>query len=70
MMSKKILDPTKTTCTDFRETAGKQCLATSLAAVIHNDIINVNAWGSSFLNDILCAENSLHNFISNSVNKG
>ena len=38
-----VVEPTKTTCTDFRETAGKQCLAMSLAAIIHNDIINVNA---------------------------
>ncbi len=71
-----VVDPTKTICanfnqgdTKFRGNAGKQCVAMSLTAIIYSHNINVNAWGSSLLNDILCTGNSLYSFISNSVNK-
>ena len=72
-----VVDPTKTIFADFsqgntkqfRQNAGKQCLAMSLTAIIYSHIINVSTWDSSLLNDILCAGNNLYSFISNSVNK-
>jgi hypothetical protein len=53
----------------FRQNAGKQCVAMSLTAIVHNHINNVDTWDSSFLNEILCAGNNLYTCISNSVNK-
>ena len=41
----------------------------SLTAIIYNEITNINAWDSSFLNVILCSGNSLYTCISNSINK-
>ena len=41
----------------------------SLTAIIYNEITNINAWDSSFLNVILCTGNSLYTCISNSINK-
>ena len=54
------VDPSKTICADFiqgntkkfRQNAGKQCVAMSLTAIIYNEITNINAWDSSFLNVI------------------
>ena len=69
-----VVDPSKTICADFsqgntkiiRQNAGKQCVAMSLTEIIYNEITNINAWDSSFLNVILCTGNSLYTCISNS----
>ena len=72
-----VVDPSKTICADFSQSntrkfgqnAGKQCVAMSLTAIIHNQITNVNAWDSSFLNVVLFAGNSLYTCINKSTNK-
>ena len=72
-----VVDPNKTICADFsqgdtktfRQNSGKQCLAISLTAIIHNHILNVSVWDTSLLNNIMYAGNNLYTFISNSVNK-
>ena len=72
-----VVDPSKTICADFsqsntrrfRENAGKQCVAMSLTAIIHNQITNINAWDSTFLNVILSTGDSLYTCISNYINK-
>ena len=72
-----VVDPSKTICADFSQSntrkfgqnAGKQCVAMSLTAIIHNQITNVNAWDSSFLNVVLFAGNSLYTCINKSINK-
>ncbi|CAB3983680.1 ATP-dependent DNA helicase PIF1 [Paramuricea clavata] len=72
-----VVDPAKTICADFsqgdarkfRQNAGKQCVAMSLTAIVHNHINNVVTWDSSFLNEILCAGNNFYTCISNPVNK-
>ena len=53
----------------FRQNVGKQCVVMYLTAIIYNEIRNINAWDSSFLNVILCIGNSLYTCISNSINK-
>ena len=72
-----VVDPSQTICADFsqgcrrkfKENAGKQCVAMSLTAVLHNQLKNVDEWDSSFLNDTLCVGNSLKSCLSNSINK-
>ena len=56
-----IVDVTKTVCADFSQgcqirfgqSAGKQCVAMSLTAMVYNQIQDVSTWDSSFLNTIL-----------------
>ena len=51
-----IIDPNKTICADFNqgnvrqfgETAGKQCVAMSLTAIIHTGENDITTWDSSF----------------------
>ncbi len=72
-----IVDVTKTVCADFSQgcqirfgqSAGKQCVAMSLTAIVYNQIQDVSTWDSSFLNTILVNGNSLYTCISNSVSK-
>jgi hypothetical protein len=72
-----IVDVTRTVCADFSQgcqirfgqSAGKQCVAMSLTAIVYNQIQDVNTWDSSLLNTILIKGNSLYTCICNSVNK-
>ena len=71
-----IIDATTTVCADFSQggrrfgpTAGKQCVAMSLTAIVHSQIENVSTWNSSSLNSILENGNGLYMCISKSINK-
>ena len=71
-----IIDPTTTTCADFSQgdtrfgfSAGKQCVAMSLTAIVYNQLETVSTWNSSSLNTILLNGNGLYNYISNSIRK-
>ena len=55
-----IIDPTTITCAAFSQgdtrfgfSAGKQCVAMSLTAVVYNQLEPVSTWNSSSLNTIL-----------------
>ena len=70
-----FIDATRTICADysqgnealFGETAGKQCVAMSLTAIIYHHIENINLWTSSTLNSILTIGNNLYISIRCSV---
>ena len=71
-----IVNPTATVCADFSQgdrrfgfSAGKQCVAMSLIAIVYNQLQNVSTWNSSSLNTILLNGNSLYIYISNSIRK-
>jgi hypothetical protein len=71
-----IIDATTTVCADvsqgnrrFGPSAGKQCVAMSLTAIVHSQIENVSTWNSSCLNSILEDGNGLYTCISNFINK-
>ena len=72
-----IVDPNLTVCADFSQgdsnrfgpSAGKQCVAMSITAIVYSQIENVNSWNSSSLNNILLQGNILYVCISNSINK-
>ena len=71
-----IVDPTTTVCADFNQgdrrfgfSAGKQCVAMSLTAIVYNQLQTVSTWNSSSLNTILTNGNSLYIYISNSICK-
>ena len=71
-----IVDPTTTVCADFSEgdrrfgfSAGKQCVAMSLTAIVYNHLQNVSTWNSCSLNTVLANGNSLYIYISNSIRK-
>ena len=71
-----IIDPTTTTCADFSQgdtrfgfSAGKQCVAMSLTAIVYNQLQTVSMWNSSSLNTLSLNGNGLYNYISNSVRK-
>ena len=71
-----IVDPITTVCADFSQgdtrfgfSAGKQCVAMSLTAIICNQLETVSTWNSSSLNAILLNGNSLCIYISNSICK-
>ena len=56
-----IVGPNLTVCADFSQgdsnrfgpSAGKQCVAMSITAIVYSQIENVNSWNSSSLNNIL-----------------
>ena len=71
-----IVDPTTTVCADFNQgnsrfgfSAGKQCVAMSLTAIVCNQLETVSTWNSSSLNTILENGNNLYVYISNSIGK-
>ena len=71
-----IVDPTTTVCADFNQgnrlfgfSAGKQCVAMSLTAIVYNQLQTVSTWNSTSLNTILTNGNSLYIYISNSIGK-
>ena len=47
----------------FRQNTGKQCVAMSLISIMYNEIANIVALDSSFLNVILYPGNSLYTCI-------
>ena len=65
----------KTICADysqgneapFGENTGKQCVATSLTAIIYHHIEDINLWNSSTLNNILTIGNNFYTSIRCSV---
>ena len=72
-----IVDPNLSVCGDFSQgdtnkfgsSAGKQCVAMSVTAIVYSQIENVNSWDSSSLNNILLRGNILYVCISNSIKK-
>lgn len=69
-----IVDPTTTICADFNQgdrlfgfSAGKQCVAMSLTAIVYNQLQTVSTWNSTSLNTILTHGNSLYIYISNLI---
>ena len=71
-----IIDVTTTVCADFSQSdrrfgqsAGKQCVAMSLTAIVHSQIENISTWNSCSLNNMLLNGNNLYTCISNSINK-
>ena len=53
----------------FGQSAGKQCVAMSVTAIVYNQMHDVSVWDSSFLNTISINGNSLYICRSNPVNK-
>ena len=71
-----IVDSSAKVCADLSQgdrqfglSAGKQCVAMSLTAIVYNQLQNVSTWNSSSLNAILANGNSLYIYISNSIRK-
>ena len=70
-----IIDPMRTVSADysqgnealFGESAGKQCVAMSLTAIIYHQIEHITDWTSSTLNNILTIGNNLYVSIRYSV---
>ena len=70
-----ITDPMRTVSADynqgnealFGESAGKQCVAMSLTAIIYHQIEHITEWTSSTLNNILTIGNNLYVSIRYSV---
>ena len=67
----------RTICADFSQgnrrqfgqSAGKQCVAMSLTAIIHTQVKDITTWDSIFLNTILSFGNNLYTCISKSIKK-
>ena len=65
----------RTICADFSQgnrrqfgrSAGKQCVAMSLAAIIHTQVKDITTWDSIILNAILSVGNNLYTCISKSL---
>ena len=70
-----IVYPTETVVADFsqgnsrrfRQSAGNQCVAMSLTAIIHTQVKDITTWDSTFLNTILSVGNNLYTCISKSL---
>ena len=73
----EIVDASKTVCADFSQgchirfglSAGKQCVAMSLTAIIYALIQDVSSWDAALLNRILLHGNELYTCITRSINK-
>ena len=72
-----IVEPSQTICADFSQgnrrqfgqSAGKQCVAMSLTAIIHTQVKDITTWDSIFLNTILSVGNNLYTCISKFIKK-
>ena len=72
-----IVEPSQTICANFSQgnrrqfgqSAGNQCVAMSLTAIIHTQVKDITTWDSIFLNTILSAGNKLYTCISKSIKK-
>lgn len=71
-----IIAPNSTVCADLSQgdarfgfSAGKRCVAMSLAAIVHSKIENVTTWNLFSLTTVLQNANNLYISISKSINK-